>query len=645
MNWHRVLLASGIAAVVLGVLALVAPGLITADVNRATLTLVGVLALVQASRVAYNRVRGDFQQAQTGTPERKRSVSPPGETLDDALGYFRVKPHTHYRFGVREGLANGAVAVLTRYTDCSEETAREHVEDGTWTDDQLAGRFLAGDGDARTHTVTSFRTLLRRNSSRDQAVSRCVDAIAAVAEEDGQHGGGGSSKVSEGSAAESGDGSSNEYVRREIAGEGLRARRQTGHWDGISVVALLAVGVGVLVEQPGVLLVGVVGIVYAAYARTNLPSNRPLSVERTLSEDRPDPGDSVEVTVTVTNESGRTLPDVRLVDGVPEALSVTDGSPRLGTALRPKEHTEFTYTVTARRGVHEFAPLLALVRTLPGTVEDEWSIATESASSLTCVPRLSPLPVSVSLRQTSTRYAGVEETASAGDGAEFYATRLYQPGDSMSRIDWNRRAKTGEFSTLLFREERLLRVVLLVDVAASVAPESESEHALDRSVDAAGQLYATLQDAGHTVGVGTLQSAACWLSPGTGAVHRERARDLLATHPVLQSTPSDPQESPVRAKRILRSRLSPESQLIVLSPLCRPSVVRTIRQFEAAGYPVTVVSPDPTAANTPSQRLAGIGRRVHLTDIRADGIPVVDWGWNESLAGALARFSTSEVSR
>ncbi len=654
MNWHRVLLVSGIAAVTLGILALVAPEAITADINQAAVTLVGVLALLQVVRVAYARSQRDTQQAQTGTPERRQSVSPPGETLDDAFGYFRVKPHTHYRFGVRDGLADAAVSVLTRYTDCTEKTAREHVENGTWTDDPLVGRFLAGDGDVRTYTPTSFRALLRRNSPTDQVVSRCVDAIAAVAENGHQHSGERSREELETDTAENRDNDTaenrdehrnpDEYEREERGGEGLHARRQTGRWDGISVVALLAVGVGVLVEQPGVLLVGVVGIVYAAYTRANPPSERPLSVERAVSDERPDPGDSVEVTVTVTNESGRVLPDIRLVDGVPGPLSVTNGSPRLGTALRPGERAEFSYTVQARRGVHEFTPLLALVRTLPGTVEDEWSIATPSPSALTCVPRLDPLPVSLALRQTTTQYAGVEETASAGDGAEFYATRLYQPGDSMSRIDWNRQARTGEFSTLLFREERLLRVVLVIDAGTFVAPEPNTEHTLDRSVDAAGQLYATLQSAGHSVGVATLQSAACWLPPGTGATHREKTRELLARHPVLQSTPYEPDESPVRAKRILRSRLSPETQLLVFSPLCRPSVVRTIRQFEAAGYPVTVVSPDPTAANTPSQRLARIGRRVHVTDIRRDGIPVIDWGWDESLPGAVARFSSTGVS-
>lgn len=644
MNRQRLLLLAGVGLAGLGLLALVAPGVLGLDLGETVLTLVALLALVQTLRVVRARRRTEFREATTADPELVRPVEPPGSQFQEALGQFRRRPHTYYRESRRTALKSAAIAVLTRYDNRSEADARRRLEEGTWTDDPYASAFLNGERDLALPTTVRLRAALSGSSLYERCVGRSVDAIASVA---------GVSAVDDGERTRAdGHHSVNGVThdtrpRRETSEDGLLSRRETGRWHGISVVALGSVGVGVLLEQPGVLLVGVVGLWYAAYARVHDVSGGGLSVERSLDGEEPSPGEPVDVTVTVRNDGERLLPDVRLVDGVPGALSVVAGSPRLGTALRPGEAAEFTYTVEARRGVHEFDPLVALVRNVPGAAEYERTVTPERPTAITCVPQLEPLSVSMPLRAANTRYAGTEATASGGDGTEFYATRLYQPGDEKSRIDWNRKAKTGELSTLLFREERMTTVVLVVDVdgTAYAAPEPHAGHAVDRSVEAAGQVFATLEGEGHLVGVAALGRADCWLAPGTGTTHRARVQDLLATHPALASVPPEGRENPIRARRLLRGRLPAGAQLVVFSPLGRPSVVRAIRGFEAAGYPVTVVSPDATADGTPGQRLARVGRRVHVTDLRGDGIPVVDWSWDDPLAMALAAFSERRGAR
>jgi hypothetical protein len=62
-----------------------------------------------------------------------------------------------------------------------------------------------------------------------------------------------------------------------------------------------------------------------------------------------------------------------------------------------------------------------------------------------------------------------------------------------------------------------------------------------------------------------------------------------------------------------------------------------VREFEAYGHPTTVVSPDPTAAATPHQRLMRARRRLLMTDIRQTGVPVVDWTPAESIEKAFKR--------
>ena len=63
--------------------------------------------------------------------------------------------------------------------------------------------------------------------------------------------------------------------------------------------------------------------------------------------------------------------------------------------------------------------------------------------------------------------AGQYHSAFKGRGIEFEEVRPYNPGDDIRAIDWNVTARAGEPFVKLFREERELTVVLMVDVSAS----------------------------------------------------------------------------------------------------------------------------------------------------------------------------------
>ncbi len=65
--------------------------------------------------------------------------------------------------------------------------------------------------------------------------------------------------------------------------------------------------------------------------------------------------------------------------------------------------------------------------------------------------------------------AGQWHSAFKGRGIEFEEVRPYQIGDDVRSIDWNVTARAGEPFIKLFREEREMSVMLLVDVSASQA--------------------------------------------------------------------------------------------------------------------------------------------------------------------------------
>jgi uncharacterized protein (DUF58 family) len=63
--------------------------------------------------------------------------------------------------------------------------------------------------------------------------------------------------------------------------------------------------------------------------------------------------------------------------------------------------------------------------------------------------------------------AGQYHSAFKGRGMEFEEVRQYQIGDDVRTIDWNVSARYGEPFVKIFREERELTVMLLVDVSRS----------------------------------------------------------------------------------------------------------------------------------------------------------------------------------
>lgn len=63
--------------------------------------------------------------------------------------------------------------------------------------------------------------------------------------------------------------------------------------------------------------------------------------------------------------------------------------------------------------------------------------------------------------------AGGYHSAFKGRGMEFEEVRQYQIGDDVRTIDWNVSARFGEPFVKLYREERELTVMLLVDVSSS----------------------------------------------------------------------------------------------------------------------------------------------------------------------------------
>jgi uncharacterized repeat protein (TIGR01451 family) len=431
-----------------------------------------------------------------------------------------------------------------------------------------------------------------------------------------------------------------------------RTSRETNRWVGVDAVAWIALAVGLLAGEPGVVLVAVVGVALTAYARSGTPPDPTLAVARELDDPSPEPGATVTVRLTVENAGDRLLPDVRVVDGVPTGLAVVEGSPHRGTVLRAGESRTVTYAIEAARGTHAFDPVAIVCRSLDGSHETE--LREDAPTEITCRPSMQRGDAPP-LRRLVSHHGGEVPTDRGGSGVEFHGVRAYQPGDRANRIDWARRARTGELATLQFREEWRVTAVLLVDARASAYARESADatgHAVEWCVGTAAALFAGLADAGNRVGISAIGSGFAWLAPAVGEVHRRRARDLLTSHPVLSPSPpadltagwgalSSPSPGVGRQTAIqlreLDVHLPGGAQVFLLSPLVDDAAVTIARRLQERAGPVTVVTPDVTGGETVGARVERLDRLRRLRTLRLADVRTVDCGPDEPLSVALER--------
>ncbi|MFB6191793.1 MAG: DUF58 domain-containing protein, partial [Haloarculaceae archaeon] len=271
MNRPRIAALVGVATLAFALVAVLAPVTVPLPGGDFVVPVVGALALIEALRVVRARWRADPVEAAMPAPERPVATPSPGAAFEEVLAGFREDGRVYYRQSrIREGLRTAAVAVLVEYGGVDEAAARERLATGEWTDDARAAAFLAGEGVPVPSLRDRVVDRVRAESSFGRGVRRTVDAIAAAAGLDVDPGS--SDCAGPGPARDAGSERSGDRGRFRgdpapdagtdrraewAADGGLPECHDTGHWRGVSAVALVGLGVGVLTGQPAAALAGV----------------------------------------------------------------------------------------------------------------------------------------------------------------------------------------------------------------------------------------------------------------------------------------------------------------------------------------------------------------------------------------------------
>lgn len=430
---------------------------------------------------------------------------------------------------------------------------------------------------------------------------------------------------------------------------------RTPRWQTTSVAALLLVAVGFLYAAPVVVAGAAIPVAFAAYdALSSVPGDAKLTAEREIGMTAASPGDRVTVTLSVTNTGDAAVPDLRVIDGVPSDLAVVSGTPRLATPLRAGSTATTTYEVVAKRGTHGFAAPVARGRSFAGSDQATVTLDPAGDTSFEGLRAIDSPPTNTPIHRV-----GTQPTDRGGPGLEFHRTREYQHGDPLNRLNWRQYAKTGDLSTVEFREEHATRTVLVVDARdptrVSAAPGRPTATELGTYVGA------RLHDALTTADVEAILTAVGlpadtdlalgpnglpWAAPNTPT----DATDLLDTVETAATdgpsgrttTPHPPRDgvfdvSMPKRGDALRRRLPPRAEVVVVTPLLDNWPLELAGGLQPYGYPVTVVSPDVTDSGTSASDVLAIHRDLRRTRLADAGFSVVDWQLDTPIDTALTR--------
>jgi hypothetical protein len=440
-----------------------------------------------------------------------------------------------------------------------------------------------------------------------------------------------------------------------------RTRERVPRWRGALAGTLLLTTLGLLYAEHRLFAAALVPLAYVAFgALSSLSGTTAPTVERSFEPTSPPPGARVEVSLRVRNEGESALADVRVIDGVPDELAVVEGSPRAALALRPGEEATVSYSVVAKRGDHEFDDPAVRVRTASATDRVTAAVEADGETTLSCAQSVSDPPFG----RASPRRVGTHATDSGGEGVEFHSTREYRPGDPLSRIDWRRFGKTGDLTTVQFREERAARTVVVVDArpVARTTPSAGYPNGAELSAYAGERLYDALTAAGVATSVtavgladgdltgGLPADELPWAAsdgsgsprlvfeaagraadrddpdavPGDGAVVRppneaeekhigvpegsiygeETGKDVSTAADADSTTATDGGDADRSIRRLL-ARLPADAQVVLVSPVPDDWPASLARSLSTRGHDLAVLSPDVTGGSSGGELAVG----------------------------------------
>ncbi|HEX9017009.1 MAG TPA: DUF58 domain-containing protein [Chloroflexota bacterium] len=274
-----------------------------------------------------------------------------------------------------------------------------------------------------------------------------------------------------------------------------------------------------------------------------------VAYERMLGDQRAFAGDTLDLSVRLTNGKLLPLPLIEISDPVPLPLAVSDGSHPSGmdeihhaVSLGWHERIAWRHRLSCRRrGVYSLGPATA-------TSGDPFGLFTTSrvlggATALIVYPRLVP----VEALQLPPAYPQGERRAERWifeDPSRTVGAREYRRGDTLRRIHWKATARRQELQTRVYEPTTDVEIALFLALGTfQESPGAGADEPFERAVSVAASLAHHFVIRGFPVGMyangGTSRDAGpLEIAPGSGSAQVTRILETLAAVDDLPSAPA-----------------------------------------------------------------------------------------------------------
>lgn len=361
-----------------------------------------------------------------------------------------------------------------------------------------------------------------------------------------------------------------------------------------------------------------------------------LKIQRKLNPSRTFGGDSISVTIRVTNDAGRDLKDVEVEDRVPFPLAPEGGLNSVPLSLRPEEVMEWTYRISpAKRGYYVVGPILIRYTDMLGFYRKR--IQRMEQDSFTVLPTIEKIgKLDLRARRVGA-WSGQVPSRRVGVGTEFYELRLYNAGDELRRINWKASARAGHLVTNEFESEHVTDVLIIVDSGEDVTSSMFEFDLTEFQLTLAGSLSSQLLLQGNRVGLAIYGAMRAWVDLAFGKRQLVKILDNLA---MVKAGPALLPMS-YAVESVVVSIMASKSLIIFISPLLNEDSASVIRSLAEKGYVIICFTPtleqvtgtDPKAL---AVRILSAQRRANA--IRADSVAtLVEFAPDVSLKSQLRR--------
>ncbi|MFI2364308.1 DUF58 domain-containing protein [Promicromonospora sp. NPDC019610] len=429
----------------------------------------------------------------------------------------------------------------------------------------------------------------------------------------------------------------------------------TSAYTAAVVAGVVLLALGVLGGRADLALIGVPGLLAAAWARAGRPGPGPDG------EDAEPRGSLQEPEGSAT--AGELTATLRVVPGAADVVHLRIGAAGHRTtevalrATQPTQPTQPTHEATAR----DVALRLSSVRTGPqdtfaidlrGSLHTTWEqepVQVDGTRRLV-LPAAAPLG-RLPLPQRLRGLTGPHSSRRLGDGAELRDIHPFTPGDRLRRIDWRTTARRSpDLDTLYVRRTYATAeatAVLVVDSRDDVGPDLhtwrgygtlrvDEPTSLDLARHAAASVARALVEGGDRVGLEDLARRRRPLPPASGRRHLRRVvHGLALAHPKDRAS----------VHRVRPPQVPADAVVYLFTTVLDDEPLHLVRTWRTKGHPVVVIDtlPDvhPVTENhlRIAWRIARLEREDRLAALTGEGVPVVRWAGSER-DQATIRFET-----